>query len=111
MNIAVEAELRLVELIREARTLIEDLKKEKTFINQKIDSLPPAEKDYRAQLKLQMGKITQKCNALINQISSASASLDKFHGNLKWKNAVLQVYGEEGINACIAFFHNQRAAA
>jgi len=111
MNIAVEAELRLVEVIREARTLVADMKELKKEFMAKIDTLPKSQALDRQFLKQQVSVLNSKINVLKQQMDSSHAAASKMHGNLKWRDAVLALYGQEGYQACIDYFQGKEAQA
>ena len=104
MNIAVEAELRLVQVIREARLLIVEMQDMKKDFIRLQGQVPVAAKMDRKFLAQQIVSLNSRINVVTQSIHSASVNIDKMHGNLKWKEAVFEVYGEKGIQDCIAYF-------
>lgn len=108
MNLAVKAELRLVEVIREARALVVELNALKHGFQLQLDQMPKSEKLDRQFLKEQISKISIKVNMLKQQIESSHSSVNAMHGNLKWKSAMLALYGEAGVSACLEWFALER---
>jgi len=111
MNMAVEAELRLVQVIREARQLVADMNELKKEFLAKMDTLPKSQAVDRQFLKQQVFALTSKINILKQQMDSSHIAATKMHGNLKWRDAVLALYGQEGYQACIAYFQGKEASA
>lgn len=94
------AELRLTKVVREARAYADQLKELQKAITLDWNNLPTSEKSKHPELKALIKQCPIVIATLKAEIHIANQIADSIVSHSVWKNAVLEVFGRDGLREC-----------
>lgn len=104
-----EVDSRLQETLSEGRKLLGKLKRKHAELLLLRQTLPKDRAVERAEL-LELGELTLAYQSKLKQeLAQAHDVAHKIEGHLLWKNAVRDIWGEEGLQQCYAHMTEQEA--
>ncbi len=104
-----EVDERLQETLMEGRKLLGRMKRKHAELVLLRQTLPKDRAVERAEL-LELSELTLAYQVkLKKELAQAHDVADKIEGHLLWKNAVRELWGEEGLQQCYAHMTEQEA--
>lgn len=110
MTKTVDAELRLVSVIREAKEFISRLKDAKESLKKQYDLLPKSVKKDQQLVKDMLDKADEISKALRVETAIAHDVANTIQGHIMWKAAVLRVFGVDGLKECYQVMEEEKQA-
>ena len=111
MSQLVDAELRLVDVIREAREFMTHLSEMQVALRKEFEKLPKAVRAQHPDVQDAINKAVEMLRKLKDETHLANEVAWKIEGHIKWKNTVLAVFGEEGVRRCFAHMQAEKKEA
>lgn len=108
MNQLRTQEFKLSEMIEDAELALSDIRSEKRELISKAASLKSELSKIAVDIHNNAAKVDQCLKPLKMAISEAQQVNAKLEGHHKWKNAIREVFGQEGLDKCVAFLESQK---
>ena len=111
MSQLIEAELRLCDVIREAREFIVQLRTMQDNLSDAYKDLPKKAQKQHADILKALEKSAAMITTMKRETHFANEVFNQIEGHAKWKKAVLEVFGEDGLRQCFDYMQNKREVA
>ena len=95
--------MRLVSVVQEARDLLMEMRALQTKLFDLLKTLPKNAKTEKQEAMKLMEQVAEKIKELRKEANVANQVASHIEGHYKWKNAIKAVFGQEGVDKCIAW--------